>query len=104
MGKRLMISLFLGASALCLTAAHHALTAAGGLAALTAQPLSLAALGPFFPAVARTVIAGLALLSAWRVQVRAGAVDPSDGKEVYDFYMLLWRLFYFSYLALPLAR
>lgn len=99
-----MVSLFLGASAFCLTAAHHALQAAGGVAALTAQPLSLAALGPFFPAVARTVIAALALLSAREVQVRAGAVDPLDGEQVYDFYMLLWRLFYFSYLALPLAR
>lgn len=99
-----MISLFLGAAGLCLTAAHHALAAAGGWAALTSQPLSPPALAPFFPAFARTAIAGLALVSAREVQARAGAVDPLDGKQVYGYYMFLWKLFYFSYLALPLAR
>jgi hypothetical protein len=115
LGKRLMIGLFLGASLLCLGAAQHAFAAAGGLAALSSLAAGAAAAAgagaggtvgvwPFVTAGARAVIAGLALLSAREVQRRAGEVDPQDGKQVYDYYMFLWRLFYLSYLALPLAR
>lgn len=101
-----MIALFLSAAALCLAAARHAFTTAGGLTALRSLSLSspFPALWPFFTAAARAVIAVLALRSAKEVQARAGAVDPQDGKQVYDYYMYLWRLFYLSYLALPLAR
>lgn len=31
-------------------------------------------------------------------------VDPEDPKQVYNFYMHLWKLFYLSYLALPFVR
>ncbi len=114
-----MIGLFLGASVLCLGAAQHAFAAAGGLAALKTAipPMGAAAatatataagggapIWPFLTAGARAVIAGLALVSAREVQARAGAVDPKDGQQVYAYYMFLWRLFYLSYLALPLAR
>lgn len=104
LGKRLMIALLLAAAALCLTAAHHAFTHGGGLAALTASAQPLTSYQPFLTAAARTVIAGLALVSAREVQVKAGGVDPHDGKAVYGYYMFLWKLFYLSYLALPLAR
>jgi hypothetical protein len=101
-----MIGLFLGASVLCLGAAQHAFAAAGGLAALKTAipPAGSAPIWPFLTAGARAVIAGLALASAKEVQARAGAVDPKDGQQVYTYYMFLWRLFYLSYLALPLAR
>ncbi|CAB9516605.1 phytyltransferase 1, chloroplastic [Seminavis robusta] len=58
-----------------------------------------------------------ALLSAFRgaigvasvagglsVRKEAQGVDPEDPKEVYGFYMHLWKLFYLSYLALFFVR
>ena len=38
------------------------------------------------------------------VQKEAAPVDPEDSKEVYSYYMHLWKLFYLSYFVLPLAR
>jgi homogentisate phytyltransferase/homogentisate geranylgeranyltransferase len=52
----------------------------------------------------RGVVALSALLAGWSVQKQAAPVDPTDPKQVYDFYMHLWKLFYLSYLVLPLAR
>jgi homogentisate phytyltransferase/homogentisate geranylgeranyltransferase len=51
------------------------------------------------------VLVGLSsLLAGISVQREAIPVDPENPKEVYQFYMHLWKLFYLSYLVLPLAR
>jgi homogentisate phytyltransferase / homogentisate geranylgeranyltransferase len=51
------------------------------------------------------VIAGLcSVLAGFSVKRKAAPVDPENPKEVYQFYMYLWKLFYLSYLVLPLAR
>lgn len=54
--------------------------------------------------VGRTVAGVSALLAGLSVQKEAAPVDAEDPKEVYNFYMHLWKLFYLSYLVLPLAR
>jgi homogentisate phytyltransferase/homogentisate geranylgeranyltransferase len=52
----------------------------------------------------RAVVGAAALLAGASVQKEAAPVDPENPKEVYDFYMHLWKLFYLSYFVLPLAR
>jgi homogentisate phytyltransferase/homogentisate geranylgeranyltransferase len=54
--------------------------------------------------VGRGVVGLSAVLAGLSVQKEAAPVDPNDSKQVYNFYMHLWKLFYLSYLLLPLAR
>mmetsp|Transcript_5114 Transcript_5114/g.14594 ORF Transcript_5114/g.14594 Transcript_5114/m.14594 type:complete len:396 (-) Transcript_5114:255-1442(-) len=54
--------------------------------------------------VGRGVVGLSAVLAGLSVQKEAKPVDPDDSKQVYNFYMHLWKLFYLSYLVLPLAR
>jgi homogentisate phytyltransferase / homogentisate geranylgeranyltransferase len=49
----------------------------------------------------------IGVASVWAglsVRKEAQGVDPEDPEQVYGFYMHLWKLFYLSYLALPLVR
>ena len=51
------------------------------------------------------VIVGLAAVGCGRsVEKQAATVEPEDPKQVYNFYMHLWKLFYLSYVVLPFAR
>lgn len=50
------------------------------------------------------MVAVAALSSGQWVRHRASGVDPEKPKEVYDFYMFLWKIFYASYIFLPFAR
>jgi len=52
----------------------------------------------------RAVVGIAAFLAGASVQKEARPVDPENPKEVYNFYMHLWKLFYLSYFVLPLAR
>ncbi|CAN0424282.1 unnamed protein product, partial [Ectocarpus sp. 8 AP-2014] len=52
----------------------------------------------------RGLVSALALIAGQLVRRRAAGVDPEQPKQVYDFYMDLWKIFYLSYLFLPLAR
>ncbi len=52
----------------------------------------------------RAVVGISALLAGASVQKEAAPVDPENPKEVYEYYMHLWKLFYLSYFVLPLAR
>jgi len=52
----------------------------------------------------RLIIGVSALLAGISVQREAAPIDPENPKEVYGFYMHLWKLFYLSYFVLPLAR
>ncbi|CBJ48519.1 tocopherol phytyltransferase [Ectocarpus siliculosus] len=52
----------------------------------------------------RGLMSAVALIAGQLVRRRAAGVDPKQPKQVYDFYMDLWKLFYLSYLFLPLAR
>ena len=52
---------------------------------------------------ARVLTAAVALAFGWSVQKESRNVDPTDSKQVYQFYMHLWKLFYGSYLVLPFA-
>lgn len=54
--------------------------------------------------VGRAVVGVAALLAGASVQREAAPVDPENPKEVYNYYMHLWKLFYLSYFFLPLAR
>jgi homogentisate phytyltransferase/homogentisate geranylgeranyltransferase len=63
------------------------------------------------PAAANSVVAScrgvtavLSLAAAWSVRKEAQPVDPEDPKQVYSYYMHLWKIFYLSYLVLPFAR
>lgn len=52
----------------------------------------------------RAIVGLCSMLAAYSVQRKAAPVDPENPTEVYGFYMHLWKLFYLSYLVLPLAR
>lgn len=54
--------------------------------------------------VGRATVGLASVLAGLSVQKEAAPVNPEDPKEVYNFYMHLWKLFYLSYLVLPLAR
>ena len=52
----------------------------------------------------RAIVGIAALLAGASVQRKAAPVDPENPKEVYGYYMHLWKLFYLSYFVLPFAR
>ena len=54
--------------------------------------------------VGRAVVGISSVLAGLSVQREAAPVNPEDSKQGYEFYMHLWKLFYLSYLVLPLAR
>ena len=55
-------------------------------------------------AACRSIVGTSSLLAGLSAKKEAAKVDPEDSEQVYDFYMHLWKLFYLSYLVLPLAR
>lgn len=59
---------------------------------------------PLAVKLGRGVVGLSSILAGMSVRKKAAPVDPNDSKEVYSFYMHLWKLFYLSYLVLPLAR
>lgn len=54
--------------------------------------------------VLRLLVALVAYQSHLKVQQRASIVQPTNHKDVYSYYMFLWKLFYLSYMVLPLVR
>jgi len=52
----------------------------------------------------RSILGISSLLAGYSVRQEATTVDPEDSKQVYKYYMHLWKLFYASYLVLPFAR
>jgi homogentisate phytyltransferase / homogentisate geranylgeranyltransferase len=54
--------------------------------------------------VGRLVVAACALAAGASVETKAAGVDPESPDGVYGYYMHLWKIFYASYLLLPLAR
>ena len=52
----------------------------------------------------RGFVAAWALVFGQTVRGRAAKTNPEEPGEVYNFYMFLWKIFYVSYLFLPLAR
>lgn len=53
----------------------------------------------------RRAFVGLGCLTAgWTVHREARDVDAEDSGEVYGYYMYLWKLFYLSYLVMPLVK
>jgi len=54
--------------------------------------------------VCRGGVGAAAMVAGLSVRKQAETINPEDSKEVYGFYMHLWKLFYLSYLALPFCR
>ena len=54
--------------------------------------------------VCRSSLALFGLLAANSIRRKSSSVDPENPSQVYSYYMFLWKLFYLSYLVLPLAR
>jgi homogentisate phytyltransferase / homogentisate geranylgeranyltransferase len=52
----------------------------------------------------RSVGSLTAVAGALVLQRQSRRVDPHDRQQVYDYYMLMWKIFYFSYLLLPVVR
>mmetsp|Transcript_32010 Transcript_32010/g.52887 ORF Transcript_32010/g.52887 Transcript_32010/m.52887 type:complete len:413 (-) Transcript_32010:86-1324(-) len=52
----------------------------------------------------RALVGTLAFVAGISVNKEAAGVNPEDSKDVYGYYMHLWKLFYLSYLVLPFAR
>lgn len=52
----------------------------------------------------RLLVALTAYYFNTRIQKRASMVHPTNHKDVYLHYMFLWKLFYLSYMVLPLLR
>mmetsp|Transcript_12012 Transcript_12012/g.15180 ORF Transcript_12012/g.15180 Transcript_12012/m.15180 type:complete len:411 (-) Transcript_12012:166-1398(-) len=55
-------------------------------------------------AVLRAVLGVVCIIVGASVQEKASKVKPEDSKQVYNFYMFLWKVFYGSYLFLPFAK
>lgn len=55
-------------------------------------------------AVSRGAVGIASFACGLSVRKKAQGVDPEDSKQVYKYYMHLWKLFYASYLALPFVR
>jgi homogentisate phytyltransferase/homogentisate geranylgeranyltransferase len=112
--KRMMVSLFVCACVWAIGGSVSAWGVAGGWVGVEEVVNVLGGGGvsgwewgvvaPFVPVVLRGCVGVLSLVAAKKVQEKAQSVAPRDGKAVYDYYMFLWRLFYLSYVALPLAR
>lgn len=84
LGKRILVGLFLSFGAGFLSGAFMAPTAI-----LTAF---------------RGLTGASCVAAAISVRSAARKVDPTDSRQVYEYYMFLWKLFYLSYFALPFAR
>lgn len=52
----------------------------------------------------RAITALCSLAAAVSVRNESATVDPESPSQVYKYYMHLWKIFYLSYLVLPLAR
>lgn len=52
----------------------------------------------------RLVVALSSVAAGLSLGFKASGVDPESPKDVYSYYMHLWKIFYASYLLLPLAR
>jgi len=52
----------------------------------------------------RGLVGMSSLLCGLSVSREAKTVNPEDSKEVYNYYMHLWKLFYLAYMSLPFAR
>lgn len=92
---RLLTSLFIVVGGAFIRGAYMATTTAATTSA--SSSLTVVRLG-------RALVALSAFLAGWSVQREAAPVDPTNPKEVYEFYMHLWKLFYLSYFVLPFAR
>jgi homogentisate phytyltransferase/homogentisate geranylgeranyltransferase len=55
-------------------------------------------------AVCRSIVGVFSVVGGLSVRNEAEAVNPEDPNQVYSYYMHLWKLFYASYLLLPLIR
>jgi homogentisate phytyltransferase / homogentisate geranylgeranyltransferase len=55
-------------------------------------------------AVYRYVVAICSAAAAFSVRQQSSKVDPKSPTQVYKYYMHLWKIFYLSYLVLPLGR
>lgn len=67
--------------------------------------LQLSAMSPTSIATVRRATVGLGCLGAgWSVYSEARTVDAENSKQVYNYYMRLWTLFYLSYLVMPLVK
>lgn len=89
---RLLSSLMAGVGVVFLQASLAATTTT------TTQPASMAV------SVGRSIVGVAALLASYSVQKEAVPINPEDPKQVYGYYMHLWKLFYLSYFVLPFAR
>jgi homogentisate phytyltransferase / homogentisate geranylgeranyltransferase len=54
--------------------------------------------------VGRLVVAVCALAAGTSVETKAAGVDPESPDDVFSYYMHLWKIFYASYMLLPLCR
>lgn len=60
---------------------------------------------PMWSVAVRRGLVGMGCWAAgWSVNREARGVNPEDSGEVYKYYMFLWKLFYLSYLVLPLVK
>ena len=99
---RLLAVLFLGVGLSFLKGAVTALalTSASSISSL----VSSLPRGVWMIPVGRAVVGLSAMMASWSVHAEARNVDPTNPQQVYQYYMHLWKLFYLSYLVLPLAR
>lgn len=72
-------------------------TGAGILWSAARAPFGLASLGKF-------AVGFSSIGSAFYGEQQALAVDASDSKAVYTYYMYLWKIFYLAYILLPFLR
>lgn len=81
-----------------------ALTLSGAAAALAVAATFACQANAWLACARRSAVALLGFVAAACVMRKSRAVSATDGKEVYAYYMWLWKIFYASYICLPFAR
>jgi homogentisate phytyltransferase/homogentisate geranylgeranyltransferase len=102
---RLLAGLFLGVGVSFAKGAVNGWSSATALAS-SSSSLALSSLpwGALMIPLGRAIVGLSAVMASWSVHTEARKVDPTNPSQVYKYYMHLWKLFYLSYLVLPLAR
>lgn len=52
----------------------------------------------------RALVGVASMFAGFKVRQKSLGVDPENSRQVYEYYMYLWRIFYMSYFALPFVK
>mmetsp|Transcript_7505 Transcript_7505/g.15287 ORF Transcript_7505/g.15287 Transcript_7505/m.15287 type:complete len:438 (-) Transcript_7505:120-1433(-) len=54
--------------------------------------------------ISKVIVVGFHSVAVWVMWAQSQKVDKTSSKSLYEFYMLIWKLFYAEYLVIPFLR